>query len=125
MKEKDKITKYYSSGESIRNYKVVILVNEFSASASELMAGTLKESYGATIIGKKTYGKGTAQEVIALENEEIYKFTTKEWLTSKGNSIDGVGVQPDVVIEQPEEYYNNPIEENDKQLNEAIKFLSK
>ena len=98
-------------------------MNEFSASASELMAGTLKEIYGATIIGKNTYGKGTAQEIISLENGEQYKFTTKEWLTAEGNSIEGVGIEPNIKIEQSEEYYENPVEENDTQLQEALRKL--
>lgn len=124
MKEKKQITKHYSKTNDKREYKIVILVNEFSASASELMAGTLKEIYGAIIVGNKTYGKGTAQEIISLENGEQYKFTTKEWLTAGGNSIEGVGVEPNIKVEQSEQYYENPIEENDTQLKEALKILS-
>lgn len=123
MKEKDKITKYYSHGDTPREYQIVVLVNERSASASELMTGALKEMYSATIIGTNTYGKGTAQEVVTLDNGEQYKFTTKEWLTAKGNSIEGIGIEPTINVEQSEEYYNNPTDENDKQLNSAIEFL--
>lgn len=125
MKEKDVITKYYSSGDLERDYKIVVLINEYSASASELMASALKEKYSAVLIGTKTYGKGTAQEVIALENGEQYKFTTKEWLTANGNSIEKVGVEPNIKIEQSMEYYKNPSDDNDKQLNEAINYLKK
>lgn len=125
MKEKDKITKYYSHGDTTREYKIVVLVNERSASASELMTGALKEMYGATIIGTNTYGKGTAQEVVTLDNGEQYKFTTKEWLTAKGNSIEGIGIEPTINVDQSEEYYNNPTDENDKQLIEAIEYLCK
>lgn len=123
MKEKDKVTKYYSKNNTTRDYKIVVLVNKNSASASELMTGALKEMYGATIIGVNTFGKGTAQQVITLNNGERYKFTTREWLTAEGNSIEGVGIEPTIEVEQSEEYYNNPIEENDKQLTEALKYL--
>ncbi|MCI8777897.1 MAG: S41 family peptidase [Bacilli bacterium] len=123
MKEKDKVTKYYSKNDATRDYKIVVLVNKNSASASELMTGALKEMYGATIIGVNTFGKGTAQQVITLDNGERYKFTTREWLTANGNSIEGIGIEPTIKVEQSEEYYNNPIEENDKQLAEALKYL--
>lgn len=125
MKEKGKITKYYSHGNNNRKYPIVVLVNESSASASELMTGALKEVYGATIMGVNTYGKGTAQEVRTLENGEQYKFTTKEWLTAKGNSIEKVGIEPNVKIEQNEKYFIEPTEENDIQLQSAITFLCK
>ena len=110
MKEKGKITKYYSHGNNNRKYPIVVLVNESSASASELMTGALKEVYGATIMGVNTYGKGTAQEVRTLENGEQYKFTTREWLTAKGNSIEKVGIEPNVKIEQNEKYFIEPTE---------------
>ena len=125
MKEKEKITKYYSHGNNNRSYPIVVLVNENSASASELMTGALKEVYGATIIGVNTYGKGTAQEVRTLENGEQYKFTTREWLTADGNSIEKVGIEPNIKIEQNEHYFVDPTEENDIQLQSAITFLCK
>lgn len=123
MKDKGQITKTYSESDTERNYPIVVLVNEYSASASELMTGALKEIYGATIIGVNTYGKGTAQKVVTLDNGERYKFTIKEWLTAKGNSIEGVGIEPTIRIEQPEKYYMDPIEENDEQLNRALELL--
>lgn len=125
MKEKGKITKYYSHGNNNRKYPIVVLVNENSASASELMTGALKEVYNATIIGVNTYGKGTAQEVRTLENGEQYKFTTREWLTAKGNSIEKVGIEPNIKVEQDSKYFNEPTEENDAQLQSAITFLCK
>ncbi len=125
MKEKGKITKYYSHGNNNRKYPIVVLVNENSASASELMTGALKEVYNATIIGVNTYGKGTAQEVRTLENGEQYKFTTREWLTAKGNSIEKVGIEPNIKVEQDSKYFNEPTEENDVQLQSAITFLCK
>lgn len=125
MKEKGKITKYYSHGNNNRKYPIVVLVNENSASASELMTGAFKEVYNATVIGVNTYGKGTAQEVRTLENGEQYKFTTREWLTAKGNSIEKVGIEPNIKVEQDSKYFNEPTEENDVQLQSAITFLCK
>ncbi len=125
LKEKNEIIKYKDISDESRNYEIVVLVNHDSASASELVAGALKEAYGAKIVGTNTYGKGTAQKVITLTNGEQYKLTTSEWLTANGNSIDKVGIQPDISIEISSDYINNPIEENDNQLKKALEILSK
>ena len=96
IRKNDKVDKYYSNGNANKEYKIVIIVNQGSASASELMTAALSENLGATIIGKTTFGKGTAQDVITLSNGEQYKFTTKEWLTPSGKSINNTGINPDV-----------------------------
>lgn len=96
IKKNDSVDVYHSNGNKNKEYKIVIMVNQNSASASELMTAALSENLKATIIGKTTFGKGTAQEVITLSNGEQYKFTTKEWLTPSGKSINGVGINPDV-----------------------------
>lgn len=96
IKKNDSVDVYHSNGNTNKEYKIVIMVNQNSASASELMTAALSENLKATIIGKTTFGKGTAQEVITLSNGEQYKFTTKEWLTPSGKSINGVGINPDV-----------------------------
>lgn len=121
---KDGRVKKYSKGSKTKKYPIVILQNQNSASASEMLSATLKEEYGATVVGMKSYGKGTVQELITLTNGKEFKFTTKKWLTPKGNWINGVGVEPDIEIELNEEYYNNPSDENDNQLNKAIEYLS-
>jgi hypothetical protein len=72
---------------------------------------------------KKTYGKGSAQELRTLPDGTQYKFTTKKWLTPKGNSIDGVGVEVDIDVEFDVNYLNDPKDENDTQLQEAIKLI--
>lgn len=123
-KDKKKI-KFYSTGTVNKNYPIVVLQNGDSASASELLASSLKEAYGATIIGTKSYGKGTVQEVIDLENGDKYKFTTKKWLTPKGNYINKVGIKPDIEIELDEKYMNEPTDDNDNQLQTAIDYLAK
>lgn len=96
IKKQNSLEKYYSDGNKNKNYKIVIIVNNNSASASELMAASLNEQLDATIIGMTTFGKGTAQELIKLSTGEEYKFTTKEWLTPKGNSINNKGVVPSI-----------------------------
>lgn len=120
IKAKDGNDKYYSKGKKDKKYKIVILVNNSSASASELTTSALKEQYGAIVIGEKTFGKGTVQELQTLPSGQQYKLTTKTWLTSKGNIIDGKGINPDIEVSLGEEYSKEPKEENDNQLNKAI-----
>ena len=122
-KSNDKIDAVYSSGKETKTYPIVILTNEMSASASEILTATLKEEYGAKSVGKKTFGKGSAQELRTLPDGTQYKFTTKKWLTPKGNSIDGVGVAVDLEAEFDSNYYTNPSDENDTQLQAAIKMI--
>lgn len=123
--DKNGIEKFYSKGDTTKQYKMAVLINESSASASEILAATMSEEYGATLVGKNTYGKGTVQELKTLPDGEQYKFTTKKWLTPKGNWINGTGVQPDIEVEFNKDYYDNPTRENDKQLQEAINSLLK
>ena len=123
FKEKEKIVKYYSLTNEKREYPIVILVNGNTASAAELMTAALKEKYNAYVIGTKTYGKGTAQKIVSLENGEKFKITVNEWLTAEGNAINKEGITPNKEIENDEEYYKNPSEENDAQLKTAIEYL--
>lgn len=122
---KGKTTKYYSEGKKTKEYPIVVLQNGNSASASELLSAALKESYGATIIGETSYGKGTVQNLVKLENGVEYKFTTKKWLTPNGNWIHGKGIVPDIEVKLDTVYYENAVEENDNQLQEAIRYLAK
>lgn len=122
-KANDKIDAVYSSGKATKTYPIVILTNEMSASASEILTATLKEEYGAKSVGKKTYGKGSAQELRTLPDGTQYKFTTKKWLTPKGNSIDGVGISVDLEVEFDSGYYTDPTDKNDTQLQAAIKMI--
>ncbi len=118
-------TKYYSKGKKDQKLKIAILVNGSSASASEILTSALMEQDGAIVIGEKTYGKGTVQELQDLTNGDKYKLTTKNWLTSKGNWIDQKGIEPNIKIELSDEYTKNPTEENDNQLQTALKELIK
>lgn len=116
---KNKIKKFYSKGSITKKYPIVILQNQSSASASELLSIALKEQYGATVVGEKSYGKGTIQELVVSGDTE-YKFTTKRWLSPKGNWIHKEGVLPDIEITLDEKFYNNPTDENDNQLQMAL-----
>lgn len=122
---KNKKTPFYSTGSKTKEYPIIVLQNKNSASASELLSISLKESYGATIIGETSYGKGTVQEMVTLNNGSEYKFTTKKWLSPNGNWINKVGIKPDIEVKLNEDYYNNPSEEIDNQLQEAINYLLK
>ena len=91
-----------------------MLINGFSASASEVLTLALKESANATIIGVKSYGKGTVQEKDILSSGAMVKYTTAYWLSPKGNSINGVGIKPDIEVK-----------DSDEQLNYAINLFKK
>ncbi len=116
--------KVYSNGKVTKNYPIVIVGNANSASASEVMIGALTEEYGAVLIGNQSFGKGTVQELHSLTNGDEYKFTTKKWLTPKGNWVHNNGIKPKIEVTLSKEYYENPIEENDNQLKAAINYLS-
>lgn len=107
-----------------RTYPIAILVNSSSASASEILASAIKESYKGFVVGTNTYGKGTVQQTMNLEDGSMIKYTIENWLTPNGNWINEVGVTPTNVVELDEIYYKNPISENDNQLQEAINLVS-
>ena len=103
---------------------MVVLVNETSASASEIFAGALKDHNKATIIGTKTYGKGVIQTLIRLADGSGIKITTEEYCTPNRNKINKVGIEPDITEELPEDI-KEITKENDTQLQRAIEELSK
>ena len=103
---------------------IVVLVNETSASASEIFAGALKDHNRATIIGTKTYGKGVIQTLIRLADGSGIKITTEEYCTPNRNKINKVGIEPDITVELPEDI-EEVTKENDTQLQRAIEELSK
>lgn len=123
--DKTEIEKTYSTGSVTKTYPIVILANRQSASASEVMIGALKDEYGATLVGETTYGKGTVQELLSTNSGGQYKITTKKWLTPSGYWVNEKGIKPDVEVVLKEDYYLNPIVENDNQLQSAFELLRK
>lgn len=123
--DKNGTVKAYSHGKETKQYKIVVLTDENSASASEILAAAMSEEYKATLVGKNTFGKGTVQELKTLPDGEQYKFTTKKWLTPQGNWINEVGVKVDIEVELNKDYFENKSYENDNQLQEAIKTILK
>ena len=101
------------------------MVNDGSASASEILAGAIKESYEGFVVGTKTFGKGTVQQVKKLKDGSMIKYTVENWLTPDGNWINEKGIEPTHEILMNDEYYNNPIVDNDNQLQKALDLVSK
>ncbi|MCI8331096.1 MAG: S41 family peptidase [Bacilli bacterium] len=118
LESKSGTTFYEDKTKTSRNYKVAVLMNNGSASASEILASALKESYNATLIGTTSYGKGTVQETAKLDTGGMIKVTTAYWLTPNGNKINGKGLKPDVELNGS--YYENMPYEEDTQLQGAI-----
>lgn len=124
IKSKKDSTDYKDTTDTKRNYPIVVLINGSSASASEILASSLKYSYDATIVGTKSYGKGKVQTTGTLEDGTMIKYTSARWFMPNGECLDEKGLEPDIKVDLSEEYIKNPIEENDNQLNEALKILS-
>ena len=112
MKEREgKVTTYKALNGVYRKFdKIVVIINESSASASEILALALKESAGATLVGTKSFGKGTVQDTKVYQNGSMAKYTTAYWLSPNGNSINKEGIKPDIEVKDVE-----------KQKDEAIK----
>lgn len=108
-----------------REYPIAVLVNGGSASASEILAGAIKESYKGYVVGTKTYGKGTVQQVKKLSDGSMIKYTVENWLTPDGNWINEKGIEPTDIVDMDSAYYENPNDENDNQLQKALQLVSK
>lgn len=118
-----KTTEYLADGlNRLKNYSTVILINGGSASASEILAGALRDYNKATIIGKQSYGKGSVQMVKNLTDGSAVKITVAKWLTPKGQNIDEEGIKPDQEVELTYDDFEN---NRDPQLEEAINFFIK
>jgi len=105
-----------SSGPAIlKDAKVIVLINEGSASASEILASALRENLGTILIGTKTFGKGSVQKMERLSDGSYLKITVAKWLTPKGNQISDIGVSPDIEVKEKDE--------EDLPLKKAIEIL--
>ena len=114
-----------SEKDPVINMPIVVLVNENTASASELLTAAIQENGKATVVGTKTYGKGIVQTLFSLTDGSGLKITTAEYYTPKGNTIHKIGVTPDKVIELPKDIDNiyAITEKDDTQLKKAIDLL--
>lgn len=114
----------YDKDDISRDYPIAILTNGSSASASEILAASIKESYGGYVVGTTTYGKGTVQQTKVLSDGTMIKFTVENWLTPNGNWINDVGINPTHEVKMDEAYYDNPADETDMQLQKALELVS-
>lgn len=118
--KKNQETVITSSKEKMGDFELVILVNEYSASATEIVSAALQDNKAATIVGTTTFGKGVMQEILPIFNKTAaLKITIKEFKTPNGNKINKVGITPDVEVEL------DSTSNADTQLQKAIELLSK
>lgn len=102
--------RYFSSLEKDKPYPVAVLIDNGSASASEILAGALQEAEGYTLIGEKTFGKGTVQQPVPMGDGSNIKLTIFKWLTPDGNWIHKKGIEPDLEVKQPAIYHTHPLQ---------------
>ena len=121
LKTKDNIEKIYDKTDEKRDYKIAVLVNGGSASASEVLATSLRETYKAYTVGTITFGKSKVQKTQDLSNGATIKFTFQEWLTPNGNNLGGKGMEPEYVVEYTASDTEN---EYDSQLKKALDLLT-
>lgn len=122
--DKDKNEEITKAEEDVLiDMPIVVLVNASSASASEIVAGALKDLDEATIVGSKTYGKGVIQEFLSLSNGGGLKITIEEYYTPNRTKINGVGITPDVEVELETSVTGLPTDAKDTQLNKAKEIL--
>lgn len=115
------VDEFHGTGNSrLEGIPTVVLVNEGSASASEIVAGALQDYGMATVVGTTTFGKGSVQDFTELENGAAVKITVAEWKTPLGRSINDVGITPDIIVEQTEQDTND---DRDPQLEKAIEII--
>ena len=110
-----------SNNEATMDCPIVVLVNQYSASASEILTGALKDNEEAKVIGTKTYGKGVIQNVFQLNDGSALKLTIAEYYTPNEVKINKIGIEPDEVVEDVEQEKDE--EEIDEQLNRAIEVI--
>ncbi|MGD6805220.1 S41 family peptidase [Rossellomorea vietnamensis] len=123
--------KYFSENKEKKAYPITVLVDEGSASASEILAGALKEAGDYPLIGTKTFGKGTVQQPVPMGDGSNIKLTMFKWLTPEGNWIHKKGIEPNIHVKQPAYFYAHPLqaekplvrEMNNEQVKNAQEML--
>ncbi|MDU5100070.1 MAG: S41 family peptidase [Peptoniphilus grossensis] len=123
---KGEVVQDYKLDDKYNDIKMVVLVNEGSASASEILAGAIRDLDRAKIIGKKTYGKGVVQNVMSLPGGDGLKLTTSEYFTPSGKSINKKGIVPDIEVDLPDDVEGIGIDykDTDTQLQKAIEVIN-
>lgn len=116
--DNDEYEKVLSEGNKVIDIPVVFVVNKYTASASEVMVSSLKDNLNSLIIGEKTFGKGAIQKLYPLNSGGYAKYTTQLWISANGNEINGVGITPDIIVENIESL-------DDIQLKRAIEEINK
>ncbi|MEN6668974.1 S41 family peptidase [Psychrobacter sp. B38] len=117
-----------TQGEAIlRNLPMVVLQNRYSASAAEVLASSLQAQKRATIVGEVSYGKGSVQSVVPLNDEQAVKLTVANYMTASGNKIDGIGVKPDVTLSGSESTWEQQAMDllKERALDSGIRFVRK
>jgi carboxyl-terminal processing protease len=109
-----------SGPAALANLPIVVIVNGGSASASEILAGALQDQRGIKLVGEKTFGKGSVQEIRYLSGGASVKISVAEWLTPKGRQINKKGIEPDIAVKFPED---GIINKNDPQLDKALEVI--
>ena len=112
---------FAKAGDGIKGKPVIVLINNGSASASEIFAGALKDHKRAIILGENSYGKGSVQSIIPLKNGGGIRLTISKYYLPSGKSISEVGVSPDILVKEQNQFEFNT--DNDNQLNYAIKLF--
>ncbi len=116
------LTAHEAQGQArLKDFSTVVLINKGSASGSEILAGALKDYGLAALVGETTFGKGSVQTLFPLRDGSSLKLTIAEWLTPHQNTIDQVGIDPDVPVELTDEDFNN---DKDPQLDKAVELLN-
>lgn len=117
--------KVYNSkkGDEINGKPLIVLINKGSASASEIVAGALKDHKRAIVIGEKSFGKGSVQSIMPLSNGGGLRLTTAKYYLPSGETIEEIGVQPDIKVEQQKDNFKINDPTNDNQLIYALKLL--
>lgn len=116
---------FYKSRAGATKLPFVILINKGSASASEIIAGAVKDAGAGELVGITSYGKGIIQQIVPLDNGDATKLTIMQYFSPDGNVIHDVGVEPDHIVELTEEDLTDGVlaRENDRQLNKAVELL--
>ncbi len=123
-RKKSENRKYFAKkGDLINGKTLIVLINYGSASASEIVAGALKDHKRAILIGENSYGKGSVQSIIPLKNKGAIRLTISKYYLPSGKSISEVGVIPDIEVEEKMETFVINTD-TDNQLNFAIKLLN-